>query len=127
MTTSLADSSVLVDHLRGREEARRLVDAALDAGRPMRASVMSRVEIGAGLVARQRERAELLFEGVEWVAVTHDIADLAGEFARRFRRSHAAIDIADYVIAATAVLLDADLLTHNVKHFPMFPDLEAPY
>jgi hypothetical protein len=31
------------------------------------------------------------------------------------------------VIAATAKELGADLVTLNVKHFPMFPGLRAPY
>jgi predicted nucleic acid-binding protein len=31
------------------------------------------------------------------------------------------------VIAATATLLDARLLTMNVRHFPMFPGLAVPY
>ena len=30
-------------------------------------------------------------------------------------------------IAATTIRLRARLLTRNVKHFPMFPDLRAPY
>lgn len=33
----------------------------------------------------------------------------------------------DYLIAATAIVVDADLLTTNVRHFPMFPDLQPPY
>lgn len=31
------------------------------------------------------------------------------------------------MIAATAIVLDADLLTTNVKHFPMLAGLQAPY
>ena len=37
------------------------------------------------------------------------------------------IDDADYLIAATALLLEADLLTTNVCHFPMLPGLQSPY
>ncbi|MGH9000661.1 MAG: type II toxin-antitoxin system VapC family toxin, partial [Acidimicrobiia bacterium] len=34
---------------------------------------------------------------------------------------------ADFLIAATSSLLDAELLTTNVRHFPMFPKLAPPY
>jgi predicted nucleic acid-binding protein len=33
----------------------------------------------------------------------------------------------EYLIAATAEVHRADLLTRNVRHFPMFPDLEPPF
>jgi predicted nucleic acid-binding protein len=39
---------------------------------------------------------------------------------RRHRR-------ADYLIAATALLLEADLITTNLRYFPMIEDLRAPY
>jgi len=41
--------------------------------------------------------------------------------ARQHRLAHSGIDGADYLIAATALLLEADLLTTNVRHFPMLP------
>jgi predicted nucleic acid-binding protein len=34
---------------------------------------------------------------------------------------------ADLIVAALAQHLDADLKTTNLKHFPMFPKLRAPY
>ncbi len=33
----------------------------------------------------------------------------------------------DYLIAAAAESIGASLVTLNVRHFPMFPDLEPPY
>ena len=47
--------------------------------------------------------------------------------ARRYRPMYAGIDDADYLIAATALVIDAELLTTNVRHFPMYEDLEPPY
>jgi predicted nucleic acid-binding protein len=44
---------------------------------------------------------------------------------RRYRRSHSGIDGIDYLIAATADLLDGSLLTRNIRHLPMFPGLPA--
>lgn len=52
---------------------------------------------------------------------------LAGELARRYRTSYTGIDAADYLIAATSILHDAQLLTMNVKHFPMLEGLQQAY
>jgi hypothetical protein len=51
----------------------------------------------------------------------------AVELARQYRKSHSGIGAVDYLIAATAIVIDADLLTTNVRHFPMFTKLEPPY
>ncbi len=50
-----------------------------------------------------------------------------GVIGRRWLPAFTGIDAADFVVAATATLLDARLLTRNVKHFPMFEGLAAPY
>jgi predicted nucleic acid-binding protein len=55
------------------------------------------------------------------------VARRAGELGRRWRGSHSGIGVADLAIAATAEELDAALATRNVKHFPMFDGLRAPY
>ena len=90
-------------------------------------SVLTRYELGAG--ARPSELDSLaehltLYDDID---VDTSVADRAAEFARTFRRSHAAIDAIDYLIAATAELHADELLTLNVKHFPMLPGLRAPY
>ncbi len=59
--------------------------------------------------------------------VDASIADEAASLARRYMPSHSGIDPIDYVVAATARLLDAELVTRNVKHFPMFRRLRSPY
>lgn len=46
---------------------------------------------------------------------------------RTFRRSHPGIDIADYLIAATAEIGGFDLVTLNIKHFPMVSDLRPAF
>ena len=51
----------------------------------------------------------------------------AGTLARRHRKAFSGIDDADYLIAATALVLDAELLTTNVRHFPMLSGLRSAY
>lgn len=90
-------------------------------------SEITRVEVVAGLRSAERKPTEALFTRLDWVDVGEDIARRAGELGRRYRASHPGIDAADLVVAATAEHLGAACATMNVKHFPMFPGLLAPY
>ena len=123
----VADTSVLVDALRGRPAATAAIDAAFDRGEEVTASVVSKVEVGRGLRAHEKRAVRALLELIRWVPVDEAVADLAGEYARTYRASHQGIDVPDFIIAATAMRADAELWTRNVKHFPMFVALEAPY
>ena len=125
MTSILFDSSVLIAHLRGVTEASELLAGV---ARPERlVSVLSRVEIEGGMRSSERYDVARLFGIVTLVPVSDVIARRAAEHLRRFRRSHEGIDMVDYVIAASAEVLEADLATLDLRHFPMFRQLEAPW
>jgi predicted nucleic acid-binding protein len=124
--TTLFDSSVLIDHLRGRPEATELLVARVSEGTAL-VSVVTRVEIEGGMRSDERHGIRRLFAALTVVPVTDEIAKAAATTLREFRRSHVGIDLIDYVIAATAMELGAELATLNLKHFPMFPNLRAPY
>lgn len=118
----LFDSTVLIAHLRGDERA----TALLLGGEPF-ASVVSRAEIEGGMRAGERRAVARLFDALTLLPVTDAVARTAGQLLRSFRRSHQGVDLADYLIAATAQTAGLDLLTLNVKHFPMIPKLRAPF
>jgi predicted nucleic acid-binding protein len=118
------DTSVLIDHLRADESATDYL-ASLEK-RPS-CSEISRIEVLQGLRSAERKAAERLFGLFDWVPVTEAVARRAGELGRRWRRSHPGIGVADLAIAATAEQIDATVATRNLKHFPMFRDLRAPY
>ncbi len=90
-------------------------------------SEIVRFELLAGVRDDDEEAVERFMAAIEWIPVTEDIIRLATSFARSFRAAYSGIDASDYLIAATASLLDAPLLTRNVRHFPMIPDLQPPY
>jgi predicted nucleic acid-binding protein len=118
------DTTVLVDHLRGSSLAGEYI-AAL--GATPSCSEVTRVETLRGLRSEERRRAARLFALITWVPVDKEVAGRAGELGRRWRQSHPGIGVPDLVIAATAELLEAQLATQNLKHFPMFEGLRAPY
>ena len=123
----LLDTSVAIDHLRGSPPAVELLAQVLDAEASIYASEVVRFELLAGVRKNEIEPLEHFFSAISWVPVGEEVARTAGSLAQRHRRSHSGIDDADYLIAATALLLEADLLTTNVRHFPMIDDLSPAY
>ncbi len=59
--------------------------------------------------------------------MTAEISRTAGLLARRYRASYGGIDDVDYLIAASAIVVDAELVTTNVSHYPMLEGLEPAY
>jgi hypothetical protein len=123
----LVDTTVAVDHLRGTPAATDLLTDLTAAGELLVASEITRFELFAGVRRSELDALELFFSSLAWAPVDEGITRTAGTLAQRLRRSHSGIDDADYLIAATAMVLEADLLTTNVRHFPMFKALRAPY
>jgi predicted nucleic acid-binding protein len=127
MDLIVADSVVLVDHVRGVGAATALLDQVADADRRLTAALITKTEIIRGMRSHERRATPALFDVIRWIPIDDIIAELAGEFGRIYSREHPGIDTTEYIVAATAFTLRAELWTRNVKHFPMFPDLEAPY
>ncbi|CAN5825155.1 type II toxin-antitoxin system VapC family toxin [soil metagenome] len=122
----LIDSDVLIAHLRGVDRARDFLLAQRRRG-PLYASAVSLAEVTGGMRSAERAAVWRLLASLIITPVTERIALRAGEFARTFRRSHRAIGIVDYLIAGTAAELGLSLATLNVRHYPMFDDLEAAF
>lgn len=123
----LLDTSVAIDHLRGTPSAVDLLSGLIEAGEALLASEVVRFELLAGVREKEVNALEQFFSAISWVPVGEEVARAAGSLAQRHRRSHSGIDDADYLIAATSLLLEADLLTTNVRHFPMIAGLSPAY
>ena len=125
--TVLVDTPILVDHLRGDPRAVELLRRLAEDEAPILAATPTRTELIAGVRLPERQAMHELLGSLAWVDITVDVADAAGEYARRFLRSHPGIDTVDYLVAAAATTIGARLLTLNVRHFPMFEGLEPAY
>lgn len=124
----LLDTAVAVDHLRGAVPAVELLGRLAQEDEPLAASELVRFELLAGVRPDELEGLEQFFSACLWLPVDEDVARTAGALARKHRPAFGEIDDVDYLIAATAIVFDAELLTTNVRHFPMFaPGLRAPY
>lgn len=123
----LVDSDVLIAHLRGLDAAGRwLLDTRASTG-PLAISVTTVVEITGGMRAGEKREVWRLLDSLVVEDVNEVIARRAGELMRRYRASHAAIGLGDYLIAATADVRGYDMATLNVRHYPMFDGLRPPF
>ncbi len=123
----LVDSDVLIAHLRGVEAARRwLLAARRDNGR-LATSAVCVAEVAGGMRSGERREVVRLLASFDVFAVSRQAGWQASQFMRRYRRSHSGVGLGDYLIAATAETEGLELATLNVKHFPMFEGLQAPF
>ena len=123
----VVDTSVLIDHLRGVPAAHDRLRAEVEARHVLWSVVVVRTVVLAGMRPREEEATHALLDLVQWLPIDAALADHAGALARRYLRSHRAIDTIDYLIAAATDRLGARLLTQNVRHFPMFAGLRPAY
>lgn len=122
----LVDSDVLIDYLRGFENARKFLLKA-NEGKLLLISVVSVVEIFSGKETRgeeKKDRIEEFLENFEIIELDARIAKYAGELRRDYQKP-----FADMIIAATAIFLGISLATKNIKHFEGIKNLELhrPY
>ena len=123
----LLDISVAVDHLHGVQPAIDRFSHIVSNDGPLVASEIVRFELLAGVRDGELESVELFCSAITWVQVDESVVRTAGSMAREHRRALSGIDDADYLIAATSLILDADLLTMNVRQFPMLGGLRPAY
>ena len=122
MADYLLDSCVLIRHLRRPQPTTDLVSALILEGQVSIATI-SRTEIIEGMREHEREATMRLLDSLPAYPLDVAIADMAGEYIRRYRAQGITLDKPDAIIGATAVLHGLVLVTYNQKHFPM-PELE---
>ncbi|HEX5499235.1 MAG TPA: type II toxin-antitoxin system VapC family toxin [Thermomicrobiales bacterium] len=119
----MLDSTVLIDAGRRREPALSWFQDALRRPDEIGVSAITIAEFFSGLRPPQRNEWQTLLEDVTHWDVTRAIAIQAGIFCYDFARRGRTIFTPDALIAATAVIGGAALVTANVRDFPM-PEIE---
>ena len=114
LKTYCIDSDILIDYLRGFEEARRfLIRASRET--ILLISIVSVVEIYAGKDTRDIEKKRLIdefFGNFQIIDLSFPVAKRAGELRRDLQKP-----FADMIIAASSLESNAILVTKNNKHF----------
>lgn len=119
----LLDTDVLVDYFRGRIQALAYLRARSE---PILISAITVAELYAGVrEGEERRGVEQFLALLEIIPVDAAIAQRGGLYRRDYGASHG-VGLADALIAATAEVHQAKLVSLNARHFPMV-EVEVPY
>jgi predicted nucleic acid-binding protein len=120
----LIDTDVLIDLNRELPAAVEFIMKM--PARPM-ISAITITELYAGVRdGRERDALERFIASSVVLEVDTQVAERGGLLGRQYLKSHGT-GFADAVIAATAEIVRATLVTLNDKHFPMLNDVLVPY
>lgn len=125
MTLWVIDSSVLIDASRDRKEALEFLSRASEQGEIWSITPV-RTEVRWGMWATEAMIVDRLLSSIRWLDISVALADRAADHGRRWGRSHG-LSVIDALLAAAAEELEAQVVTLNVRDFPMFPGLQPPY
>ena len=117
--TVVVDSDVLIEVSRNRDG--RLISAWLtltESEIEVMYSPVSAAELWAGALPHEHDVLTRLFRSLRCALSDEETGKLAGNYLRRYRKSHG-LELPDALIAAAAVQNQAALWTRNRKHYPM--------
>jgi predicted nucleic acid-binding protein len=118
----LIDTNILIDHLRGDSNATELLQHIEEGSAQAAVSVITEYELLASAKLKESEIVKInsLLELIPRLAITSQTVRIAAKFHRDYRT-----DLADALIAATAFLAKATLVTRNIKHFNNIRELHT--
>ena len=123
-TRLVVDTDVLIDDLRGRDQAVAFLESGEE---PLAMSMITIAELYAGVHdGTERQQLDRFIEAFEVLTLPKDVAVAAGLWRRQYDRSHGT-GLADALIAASVQAGKATLVTLNRRHFPMLADVLVPY
>jgi predicted nucleic acid-binding protein len=117
--TVLVDSDILIEVSRGKNAeivAKWIGLSESDAA--ILYSPVSVAELWSGARPSEHKALNNLFAALTCAPISEETGREAGKYLNQYRRSHA-VEIADALIAAGAVVSNAALWTRNRKHYPM--------
>lgn len=118
MGLHVLDSTVLIDYLRGRPAVAR-VAALREAGDVAATTAVNVDEVVRGLRPAEEHAARSLFDGLIVLPTGRRAGWQAGEWRRLFAARGITLYQTDCLVAATALVHKASLVTGNPRDFPM--------
>lgn len=118
MSTYLLDSTVLIAHIRGKDQG-GLLARLRGGGHTLGTSCVNVAEVIRGLRPNEQKTAMFLLERLRYLATGREAAFRAGRYAAEWSRRGRTIELPDALVAGTARAHGAIVVTENIKDFPM--------
>lgn len=122
----LFDTSVIVEHLRGKKS---IEVSVLRRGSAVSIITQAELVYGAYKSGQPQENLSKIRQmfadlGIEVVPLDEEVLDKYGRVKTKLERKGQKLDEFDLLIAATALSLNLTLVTNNIKHFQRIPELK---
>jgi predicted nucleic acid-binding protein len=113
------DTDIAIEILRARNQGILTKWSELaDSSTEILYSPVVAAEVWAGALPKEHALISSFFRPLICFAADYEIGQLAGEFLRKYAKSHS-LELGGAVIAATAIQSQSVLWTRNRKHYPM--------
>lgn len=112
----VVDSDVVIV-LRGDAEVASTLKRAFGQG-AVALTPITIAEVLSGARPAEEARTRVLLASLDCLRIDRHVGEMAARFVARYGRSHA-VEIADSLVAACAVVHGYSLWTLNRKHYPM--------
>jgi predicted nucleic acid-binding protein len=119
MAIYLLYTSVVIDALNQKRGRWQLLASLVEGGETLAYSVMTLMEIYAGVRPSEFPLTERFQDSLEHYEVDGQLARYAGLLKNEWAKKGRTLGVADLIIAATALAHDLVLMTDNRKDFPM--------
>lgn len=117
------DTDILIDFGLDREDA-VVAMSTLEEKYQLNISVITAMELYSGCRSkRDIKKVEELIADLRIRFVAKSISERAYELMKKFRSSHG-VEINDMLIAATAIVGEAKMISKNQKHYQFLPGLD---
>ena len=117
--TCLLDTTVIIDAINDRNGRNQFLAKLVAQGTLLACCSINITEVFMGMRPQEAKRTEAFLESLEFYPVTRDVARLAGDLNREWRKKGHTLLLPDLTVAAVALHNGLGLATDNVRDYPM--------
>ena len=121
------DSDIIINFLRRRDSAVKKIKELKNKEVKLSTTTINTFEQLGGFIDSEKYSPDIFNDFLNNINILHfdfESSKKAAEIFEHLRAKGELLDLADIMIAATAISNDETLLTGNVKHFERIPELE---
>jgi predicted nucleic acid-binding protein len=119
----LLDTNIWIDYFRGKPQTIRFIDAQPKNSIAI-CSVIAMELYKGSLNKAEFEKIKKTLKGLLMIDLNENISKVALQLSEQYALSHN-MAVPDTLIAATALVFDLELITHNIKDFQFIPTLKV--